>query len=163
MVYVKKNEYICGMKATEKARDYIKRWEGLRLQAYLCPSGVWTIGYGHTEGVKRGQTIRPSEAEALFDADLGRYESAVADMAEQEGVELTQGRFDALVSFAYNVGVEALRGSTLWKKACANVEDSTISDEFGRWVWGTRDGKKIVLQGLVNRRKGEAKFWKGEI
>lgn len=147
------------MKASAEIRDFIKRWEGLRLQAYLCPSGVWTIGYGHTEGVKRGQTIRPYEADELFDADLAQFEQAVENMAKRDGVELKQGQFDALVSFAYNVGIGNLRNSTLWRKAKRDINDKSIEAEFGRWVYGTQDGKKVVLNGLVNRRKGEAKFW----
>lgn len=151
------------METSEKAREYIKRWEGLRLRAYLCPSGVWTIGYGHTREVRRGQTIRPAEAEAMFAEDIAEYERAVEALSEEVGVKLSQGRFDALVSFAYNVGVGALERSTLWRKVCGDVEDETIAAEFGKWVWGTKDGKKVVLQGLVNRRKGEVKMWEGEL
>lgn len=141
----------------------MKRWEGLRLQAYLCPSGVWTIGYGHTKGVKRGQTIRPCEAEAMFCEDIKVFEDGVSGMAQRSGVELAQGQFDALVSFAFNVGLGALEGSTLWRKARADVNDASIAAEFGKWVYGTVDGKKQVLTGLVNRRKGEAEAWKGEL
>ena len=151
------------MKSSDKIREWIKRWEGLRLQAYLCPSGVWTIGYGHTEGVKRGQTIDVKMADELFAGDVAKFDVAVTEMADRGGVKLAQGQFDALVSFAFNAGVGALEGSTLWRKCKRDVTDETIADEFGRWVYGTVDGKKQVLAGLVNRRKGEAKSWRGEL
>lgn len=148
------------MKASADIKDFIKRWEGLRLQAYLCPSGIWTIGYGHTKDVKRGQTIRPCDAEDFFNEDLKEFETAINRMADNARLTLTQGQFDALVSFAYNVGIANLKNSTLWRKAQRDISDPTIANEFGRWVYGTQNGKKVVLQGLVNRRKGEADFWK---
>lgn len=134
----------------------IKRWEGLRLKAYRCPAGVLTIGYGHTgEDVIPGMKITVSRAAALFDKDIAVFESGVTSIAESAGVELTQGKFDALVSFSYNLGIGALRRSTLWRKASVNPDDPTIGYEFRRW---TKAGGKI-LPGLVKRREQEARLW----
>ena len=99
------------MKTSRDALNAIKEFEGLRLQAYKCPAGVWTIGYGHTDGVTDGMEITERQATALLKADLIPVEKAVNEL----GVCKTQGQFDALVDFAFNLGIEALKGSTLLK------------------------------------------------
>lgn len=147
------------MRASERVKEFIRQQEGLRLAAYRCPAGVWTIGYGHTGvDVKPGMVINPARANELLEGDLGKFEqglgaliAAHAPLAER----LTQGRYDALLSFAYNVGLDAFRGSTLWRKVKADVNDPTIGDEFGRWVYA----KGVRLPGLVKRRAGEARMW----
>lgn len=83
----------------------VKRWEGFRAKAYLCPAGVPTIGYGHTKDVKLGDTITHNQATELLYEDLGKFAHAVNRLVS---VPLTQGQFDALVSFTYNLGVGAL-------------------------------------------------------
>lgn len=145
------------MEASEKIKQFIKEREGCRLTAYRCPSGVWTIGYGHTGAdVKRGKTIAQAEAEALFDNDLRRFEAELSRAMKADGAPaLTQSQYDALLSFAYNIGITALRESTLWRKVKANPADPTIPAEFGRWVYA----KGKVLQGLVERRKEEANIY----
>ena len=127
--------------------DFIKRWEGFRARAYLCPAGVWTIGYGHTKTARSGQIINEVGAEELLEEDLKIYEAAVN---YQVKVSLTQNQFDALVSFAFNCGTGALQHSTLLRKLNQGNYHAT-ANEFRKWV---RAGGKI-LPGLVNRREQE--------
>lgn len=145
------------MKASDYVKNFIKGQEGLRLEAYKCPAGVWTIGYGHTGAdVKQGLKIDRAEADRLFDLDLARFEWELNDMLRADKVaELTQGQFDALLDFAFNIGSRKLRGSTLWRKLKANVNDPTIADEFRRWKFA--GGQEVP--GLVSRRAGEAGMW----
>ena len=119
------------MKASNSLIEAIKRFEGFRGTAYRCPAGVWTIGYGHTAGVKRGDRMTEGEAER-------------------------QLRRDLLVDFAYNLGCDALAGSTLLKKIRACAPDAEVRGEFMKWVYATVAGKKRKLEGLVKRRKWEA-------
>ena len=127
--------------------DLIKRWEGFRSNAYLCPGNVWTIGYGHTKNVHQGMCISKAQAEELLKDDLRYFENAVRQLSK---VELTQGQFDAMVSFSFNVGVNALRKSTLLKLVNQN-KFTAASSEFGRWVYAN----KKRLPGLVKRRAEE--------
>ena len=86
----------------------IQRFEGCRLTAYLCPAGKWTIGFGHTEGVKKGDTITQEEAYRLLDEDLQVYGFAVDKAVD---VTLNDNQIDALVSLCYNIGVNAFSQS----------------------------------------------------
>ena len=97
----------------EKAKALIREFEGLRLEAYKCPAGVLTIGYGHTSGVKEGMSITEAEAEQLLDADV---ESAAAQVKSAVKVELNANQLDALIDFVFNLGIGNLRSSTLLKK-----------------------------------------------
>jgi lysozyme len=135
------------MKLSKVGADLIKKYEGCRLTAYLCPANVWTIGWGHTGNVKKGQKISQAEADALFDKDIKRYVDGVNEIVK---VEVNQNQFDALVSFAYNCGVDALKKSTLAKFVNAK-QFSKAAAEFDRWNKG--NGK--VLPGLVRRRDEE--------
>lgn len=140
------------MKASQEIKEKIKQWEGLRLQAYRCPAGVLTIGYGHTgSDVTAGMKITEAEADMLLDADLGYFERGV----EQAFPGLGQRQYDALVSFAYNLGLGALQNSTLARKVKADPGDPSIAAEFRRWV---RAGGK-VMPGLVKRREAEAQWY----
>jgi len=130
----------------------LKKFEGCRLEAYRCPAGVLTIGYGHTQGVKEGMKISQAEAERMLVKDLEYYEQMVGMMVT---VELTPHQVDALVSFAYNCGVGALRKSTLLQLVNKNPKDPKIKDAFMMW---TKAGGK-VLPGLVRRRDAEAKLY----
>ena len=148
------------MKASDNVKNFIKGQEGLRLEAYKCPAGVWTVGYGHTGGdVWPGMRIDRAEADRLFDLDLARFEQELNRMLKAGGVkELRQGQFDALLSFAFNVGTAKLAGSTLWRKVKANPNDATIADEFRRWKYA--GGQE--MPGLVRRRGAEAGMWEEE-
>lgn len=130
----------------------IKRFEGLKTKAYICPAGVLTIGYGSTgPHVKRGTVITEAEAERLLVKDLARFEGAVDSGVK---VPLTDGQFAALVSFAFNVGTGAFAKSTLLKRL--NRGDyASVPNELNKWVHA---GKK-KLAGLVNRRAAEGGLW----
>lgn len=131
--------------------DIVKRSEGLRLKAYVCPAGVLTIGYGSTGShVKPGMVITAEQAEALLKDDLRRFEDGVAKLAKVA----TDNQFSAMVSFAFNVGLEALKTSTLLRKHNEG-DHAGAKAEFGKWV---RGGGK-VLPGLVTRRADEADLY----
>lgn len=138
--------------------DLITSHEGLRLQPYICPAGVPTIGYGTTRyynGVKVSMSDLPITKEKATEHlmhDLHQFELAVDAMATDA---INQNQFDALVSFVYNLGASALKGSALLKKVNADPNDSSIKDEFMKWVYA--EGKK--LPGLISRRSDEAELY----
>lgn len=136
------------MKSSEILISKIKEFEGCKLYAYRDSGGTLTIGIGHTKGVKAGQAITMKQAETLLRGDLLPCEKYVDNL----GLKLTQGRFDALVDFCFNLGCANLYGSTLLKKIRTNATEREIRSEFGRWVYC--DGRK--LDGLVRRRRWEA-------
>ncbi|WP_332065708.1 lysozyme [Bartonella sp. CB189] len=143
-------------KISKEGLALIKQWEGLRLHAYKDAVGVWTIGYGHTAQagkpfVQEGMQITKSQAEALLQRDLAQFEKTVEHMVKQF---LTNEQFAALVSFCYNVGIEAFCSSTLLKKINAGDYEA-VPAELQRW---TKAGGKR-LQGLVYRRAAEAGLW----
>lgn len=143
------------MKTSETGIDLIKHYEGLQLQPYICPAGKATLGYGHTgPDVVFGITITEADADKLLREDLHFAERGVETYAR---VPLTQGQFDALVSFTYNLGVGAMRDSTLLKKVNAKDFDGAAA-EFGKWVHG--GGR--VLPGLIKRRAAEVALFRGE-
>jgi GH24 family phage-related lysozyme (muramidase) len=138
----------------QPAVELIKKFEGLRLEAYLCPAGVWTIGYGHTgTNVKAGLKITQLDAEALLLSDIERFARAVDTWIK---VDLTNNQRCALISFAFNVGIGALQESTL-RKRLNNGEDpvKVAMEELPRWNKG--DGK--ILEGLVRRRRAEVELF----
>lgn len=139
--------------------DIIKHFEGLRLKAYQDSVGIWTIGYGHTSmagppDVKPGMTITTAEAEEILKRDLGIFEKGVDDAVT---VSVNSNQFSALVSFAFNVGLSALRDSTLLRKLNSG-DYSGAADEFPRWVYA--DGTQ--LPGLVRRRNAERALFLGQ-
>lgn len=142
------------MKASEKAYSLIRQFEGLRLTAYKCPAGVWTVGYGHTSGVVPGMTITLEQAEELLRQDI----TTVENIVNAECQNLRQCQFDALVSFVFNVGGGNFRQSTLLKKIKANPDDNSIMDEFLWWVYA----KGVVLPGLQKRRLAEMRLYFSE-
>ena len=132
------------MRISTKGLDLIKSFESLRLKAYKCPAGVWTIGYGHTEGVTRGMVITEEQAEVFLRNDLSDAELAV----QRTNIPFNQNQFDALVSFVFNIGISAFHRSTLLRIARINPNNPLIRHEFLRW--NKANGK--VLVGLTNRR-----------
>ena len=136
------------MKASELLIQKMKEFEGVRLTSYRDSVGVWTIGIGHTKGVRPNQTITMAQCETLLKGDLLPCEQFVNSIKEID----TQGKFDALVDFAFNLGIEALRKSTLLKLILAKAEESDIKNQFLRW---NKAGGR-VLSGLVKRRNWEA-------
>ena len=146
------------MRTSPAGRAFIGRHEGLRLSAYRDAAGIWTIGYGHTAAAGppvpvAAMTITAAEADAILGRDLARFEAAVARLVT---VALSQGEFDALVSFAFNVGEGALGRSTLLKKLNAG-DRSGAAAEFGRW---NKAGGR-VLAGLTRRRAEERAMFSG--
>jgi GH24 family phage-related lysozyme (muramidase) len=134
--------------------ELIKAFEGCRLDAYLCPAGVWSIGYGFTtymdgSAVKKGDKITQADADIMLQKKIEEFHSQVARIVPGT---LPAGAVDALTSFAYNVGVAALQRSTLLKKIKTNKLDlKGIKAEFLRW---NKAGNQ-VLPGLTNRRLKE--------
>ena len=141
------------MKISANGLSLIKQHEGLRLTAYQCNAGVWTIGYGHTKGVKEGDTCTQDQADAWLLEDVEHAESAV----NSQGLTLTQNQFDALVSFVFNVGVSAFKKSTLLKKIKVNPNDPVIANEFAKWKYAGGN----VVAGLVTRRNNESNLYFG--
>lgn len=140
------------MQISNKGIELIKRFEGLELKAYQDSVGVWTIGYGWTQPVD-GKKIGPcmvidhATADRLLKCGVVQYEQGVNQLVK---VNITQGQFDALVSFAYNLGLRSLSTSTLLQKLNAGDKQGA-ANEFGRWV--NAGGKR--LEGLVKRRAAE--------
>src|SRR3990167_4816773 len=117
------------MQVSDEGLALIKEHEGCKLEAYLCPAGVWTVGVGHTgPDVFRGRTITQDEADALLRKDIAHAERCVNLSVT---VELLQHEFDALVSLVFNIGCAAFRGSTLLRKL--NAGDDAAAKEILRW------------------------------
>lgn len=144
------------MNVSEHGLELIKRHEGLRLMSYRCPSGVWTIGYGHTDCVRRGQAITEEQAMEYLRSDVKVSEACLNSLPD---LRLRQCQFDSLCSFIFNVGCGAFLRSTLLRKARSNPDDPSIRDEFMKYVKSS--GR--VLQGLVRRRQEEAQLYFGHI
>ena len=140
------------MKIGQNGIELIKQFEGCKLSTYLCPANVLTIGYGHTHNVKKGQIITQLEADNLLKEDLTTFEKGITTLVKSN---INQNQFDALVSFAFNVGLANFKSSTLLKKVNANPNDTTIKNEFSKWNKG---GGKI-LAGLIKRREAEAELF----
>ena len=136
------------MKPSGACRALVRQFEGCRLQAYLCPAGVPTIGVGRTRGVKLGDRCSQQQADLWLTQDLDDAAAAVATLVR---VPLTQGQFDALTSFVFNLGERRLAESTLL--ILLNKGNYVgAADQFSRWVYA--GGQR--LKGLVDRRAAEA-------
>jgi len=135
------------MKLSEKGLDLIKKYEGLRLKAYKCPAGLWTIGYGSTFGVREGMEITEKQAEDMLWRDVHVAEVCVNGAVT---VPLSQGEFDALVSFCHNLGCGKFRGSTLLRV----LNDGRYDEAANQLLRWTRGGGR-ELAGLVARRQAE--------
>lgn len=142
------------MTFTDAALAVIRRYEGLRLTSYRCPAGKWTVGYGHTQDVRPGMTISPSEAEALLHEDA---EVAADSVRRIVKVPLKQHEFDALVSFLFNIGEGRLTDTNTLRLLNEGRREAFLN-MHGRWV--RSNGK--VLPGLISRREAEAKLFRGE-
>ncbi len=141
------------MNYSEAGLDLTEESEGCRLVAYQDSVGVWSIGYGHTRGVVAGMTCTQAQAEAWLREDIL---SAIADVNRLVKVPLTQGEFDALVDFDFNLGGGALRGSTLLRLLNGG-DHAGAAEQFERW---DRAGGH-VLAGLLRRRLAEEAEFKG--
>ena len=139
------------MKVSQAAVNLIKRFESLQLEAYLCPAGVRTIGWGHTQGVVPGQRITVEEAERLLQQDIDEVE---ADLEKVVTVPLTQGEYDALVSLCFNLRGGARRLPRIAPKL---MEKLKSGDRFGASIElldiNRVNGKPML--GLTRRREAE--------
>lgn len=165
------------MITSEKGIELIKSFESLHdgdlhkigLQPKMCPAGYWTEGYGALVLTPEGKPLKGianknlaekyckihtiAQAEKALHTDIVSRETMINSLR----LKLTQGQFDALISFCYNIGFANLKASTLLRKIRVNPQDKTIRDEFAKWV---KSGSTI-LQGLVKRRKAEADLYFG--
>ena len=136
------------MKISNTGIDLIKHFEGCETEAYLCPAGVPTIGYGHIKGVQMGDVITEAQAHEMLVVELDEYESYINDLVT---VSLNQNQFDAMVSWVYNLGGGNLRASTLLK-VLNSGDYAGVPAQIMRW---NKAGGK-VLEGLTRRRQAEA-------
>lgn len=138
-------------KINKKGLELIKHFEGCKLSVYLDAVGLPTVGYGHMDKtMKVGTKITQEEANRLLEEDVARFERGVEELVT---VQLNSNEFSALVCFSFNVGLEALKSSTLLKKV--NGKSDAAAQEFLKW---TRAGGK-VLPGLVRRRQAEMELF----
>ena len=136
------------MKISNNGLDLVKHFEGLVLEAYKCPAGVWTIGYGHTKDVQPGDSWSEDHADHMLEVEMEEYEKYINDLVT---VELNQNQFDAMVSWVYNLGSSNLQASTLLKVLNAGDYEG-VPAQIMRW---NKAGGK-VLEGLTRRRQAEA-------
>jgi lysozyme len=142
------------MNISQEGLSLIKKFEGCELEAYKCAAGVWTIGYGSTDGVNEGMEISQERAEMLLLEDVEVFEESVNKLVE---VPLEQNQFDALVSWTFNLGSTNLKNSTLLK-VLNNKDYEGVPAQIKRW---NKAGGK-VLQGLIRRREAEALLFEGK-
>lgn len=138
------------MKISNNGISLIKSFEGCKLESYLCPSNVWTIGYGHTSGVTQGMKITQAQADEFLKTDLAKFEKYV----ENTGLSLNQNQFDTLVSFTYNCGNGNLK-MLIKNRTLPQIGEALL-------LYNKSNGK--VLNGLVRRRKAERElFFRKEV
>lgn len=138
------------MKISEAGIKLICKWEEFRGYAYVCPAGLWTIGYGHTGGVKPTDKIDLAQGEAYLRKDLEVVERCLNSLA----IKLNQNQYDALCSLIFNIGTGNFLRSTLLKCLQAKQYDKA-SAEFLKW----RKANGKVLKGLEARRKDEQELF----
>lgn len=141
------------MKTSAIGRRLIKTFEGYSSEAYICPAGRWTIGYGHTRGVKEGDTCTKAEADIFLQEDLRDAERTV----EATGLSLSQLQFDALVSLIYNIGSGNFQESTLLKRLKTSTAASeSLEETWKRWKYAGG----VIQKGLIRRRAAEWSLYK---
>jgi lysozyme len=148
------------MTPSKRCIDLVKEFEGLFLNAYKCPAGVTTIGYGSImwpDGmrIQMGQKVTVEGAEKLLAWELEKKGTVINAWK----LKINQSQFDALLSFAYNLGIGNLNSSTLLKKVKINANDPTIVAEFMKWNKARVNGKLTELKGLTRRRKAESDLY----
>jgi lysozyme len=136
------------MKISKNGLDLIKHFEGCELEAYKCPAGVWTIGYGHIKTAVEGMTITQHQADEMLIEEMNEYEGYINNSVR---VDLTQNQFDAMVSWVYNLGNGNLNASTLLK-VLNSGDYAGVPEQLLRW---NKAGGR-VLEGLTRRRQAEA-------
>ena len=142
------------MEISQEGLSLIKKFEACKLQSYKCAAGVWTIGYGSTNGIEEGMEISQERADMLLLEDVEVFEKAVNELVE---VPLEQNQFDSLISWTFNLGPTNLKNSTLLK-VLNNKNYDEVPTQIKRW---NKAGGK-VLQGLIRRREAEALLFEGK-
>lgn len=142
------------MTTSQKGIDLIKSFEGCKLFAYRDSVGVLTIGYGTTKGVKAGMSITQQQAESFLKRDIVPLEKVLNSM----NINFTQGQYDALISFQYNLGAANFKSSTMYKKIISKASDTDITDQMIKWH--NAGGKPLL--GLKRRRVAEANMFIGK-
>ena len=145
------------MKTNKEGIDLLHHFESCKLDAYICPASVWTIGWGNTQyedgsKVRPGDRVTQERADELFLNILSGFEKSVQGLVKSK---INDNQFSALVSFSYNVGAGNLQKSTLLKKLNIDPSDPSIKDEFLKW---NKAGGK-ALNGLTRRREAESKLY----
>ena len=141
------------MKISQEGLSLIKKFEGCEYNAYKCAAGVWTIGYGHTDGVKEGDLVCQREADELLEKDVEIFEQEVLKAIT---VPIHQHQFDALVSWTFNLGGANLNASTMLKVLNTGAYED-VPHQIKRW---NKAGGK-VLEGLTRRRLAESLLFEG--
>lgn len=137
--------------SSDLAIHLVQEYEGYRSKAYICPAGIWTIGFGHTGGVKEGQTITEEEAINLLKQDLAKTQNELSNTVQ---VPVSKNQFIALMSFTFNIGITKVRTSTLMKYLNQG-EYALAGKQLLRWVYANG----VKLPGLEKRREAEYKIW----
>lgn len=145
------------MTCSPAAIDLIKQFESLRLEAYLCPAGVWTIGWGHTEGVRDGLRITEDLAEEFLRRDVAEVERGLPAAIH---APLTQGQHDALVSLCFNLRGGAFRLPTIAPRLVAKINIGDFEGAANELLDIDRANGR-VLPGLVRRRAAERALFVG--
>lgn len=135
--------------------ELITRSESIRLKAYKCPAGVWTIGRGHTNGVKDGDTITAEQEAVMFTKDMLDWERQIQLVLIRRP---NDNQMAAFICFAFNVGMGAFKSSSVLK-AFERGDDAAAARSFMLWDKATVNGKKVSLPGLTTRRAGEAALY----
>lgn len=144
---------------TERCIELIKKWEGYSSEAYLCPAGVWTVGWGSTwdmngKRIEKGKVVNEEEAEELLRYEIMRCETAVLLNTRR----ISPYQADALTSFAFNLGKSALKGSSLLRYHNEERYD-LAANEFLKWKWHKVNGVKHISPGLLARREDERRLY----
>jgi lysozyme len=142
------------MKISEEGKALIKKFEGCELESYRCSADVITIGFGHTKGVKEGDTCTQEEADQMLEEDLAEFEEYVDKYVE---VDISQNQRDALISWTFNLGPQNLKTSTMLKELNAG-NYSKVPFEMRRW---NKAGGQ-TLEGLIRRREAESLLFEGK-
>lgn len=151
------------MRASDRCLELIKELEGLRLSAYRCTAGKWTIGYGHTKGVLPKDICTPDQAEAWLREDVATVEKSINSLFTTTSLrlrELNQNQYDALVSFQFNTGAIPNKAPTLMSYLYKG-DYNKAGDALLAWIWETdpNTGKKRTNQGLLRRRTMERELF----
>jgi len=146
------------MQISQEGTSLIKKFEGCELEAYKCSAGVWTIGYGRTKNVKKGDTCTQEQADEWLHEELPVYGAYVTNAVH---VPLSQNEFDALVAWTYNLGPSNLNDSTMLKVLNDNKKDE-VPHQMRKWNKARVNGEKVVLPGLERRRLAESLLFEGK-